>query len=153
MRFWGHPIHPLLVHFPVAFWTVTTAAYVADAAGMGEIAAAVAKFCNTTGLIMATFAIAAGLLELRAIDSQSEAMRIATWHMMVMATAWVSFLIALVLSISAGVPLDHSTAQLAGAISAGVGFLLMCVGGWLGGRLVYEFGVGTRSRANRNESC
>jgi uncharacterized membrane protein len=99
------------------------------------------------GLIMAIFAIAAGLLELRRIDSRSEAMRVATWHMMVMATAWVCFLLALVLPISAGAALDHSTAQLVGVASAVVGFLLMSVGGWLGGRLVYEFGIGAHSQA------
>jgi uncharacterized membrane protein len=147
MRLWGHPIHPMLVHFPVAFWTVAAAAYVTDALGMGETAAAIAKFSNATGLIMAIFAIAAGLLELRTIDSQSEAMRVATWHMMVIATAWVCFLLAFVLPISAGAALDHSTAQLAGVASAGAGFLLMSVGGWLGGRLVYEFGIGFRSQA------
>jgi hypothetical protein len=38
----------------------------------------------------------AGLLELRLIDSRSEAMRIATWHLIVMATTWVCFLLALV---------------------------------------------------------
>ena len=145
MRLRGHPIHPMLVHFPVAFWTVAAVAYVADAAGMGEAAAAIAKLSNATGLIMAIFAMAAGLLELRAIDSQSEAMRVATWHMMVMATAWVCFLLALLLSISAGTTLDHATAQLAGVASAGVGFLLMSAGGWLGGRLIYEFGIGVRS--------
>jgi uncharacterized membrane protein len=147
MRLRGHPIHPMLVHFPVAFWTLATAAYLADAAGMGEAAAAIAKLGNAAGLIMAIFAIAAGLLELRAIDSQSEAMRVATWHMMVMATAWVCFLLALLLSISAAAALDHATAQLAGVASAGVGFLLMSVGGWLGGRLIYEFGIGVGSRA------
>jgi uncharacterized membrane protein len=147
MRLWGHPIHPMLVHFPVVFWTVAAAAYVAGAVGMGEAAGAIAEFSNGAGLIMAIFAIAAGLLELRTIDSQSEAMRVATWHMMVMATAWVCFLLALVLPISAGAALDHSTARLAGVASAGVGFLLMSLGGWLGGRLVYEFGIGVGSQA------
>jgi uncharacterized membrane protein len=147
MRLWGHPIHPVLVHFPVAFWTVAAAAYVAGAAGMGEAAAAIAKFSNGSGLIMAIFAMAAGLLELRAIDSRSDAMRVATWHMMVMATAWVCFLLALVLPISAGAAMDQSTAQLVGVLSAATGFLLMSVGGWLGGRLVYEFGIGVKSRA------
>jgi uncharacterized membrane protein len=137
----------MLVHFPVAFWTVAAAADVADAVGMGETAAAIAKVSNAMGLIMAIFAIAAGLLELRTIDSRSEAMRVATWHMMVMATAWVCFLLALVMPISAGAALDHSTAQLAGVASAVVGFLLMSVGGWLGGRLVYEFGIGVRGQA------
>jgi uncharacterized membrane protein len=53
MRLLGHPIHPMLVHFPVAFWTVAAAAYVAAAVGIGDAAAAIAKFSNGAGLIMA----------------------------------------------------------------------------------------------------
>jgi uncharacterized membrane protein len=146
MRLCGHPIHPMLVHFPIVFWTVAAAAYVADAAGVDGLAAAVAKYSNGLGLIMGMLAMTAGLLELRLIESKSDTMRVATWHMMVMASAWLCFLLALVLPMSAQARVEHSTAQLAGAASAVVGFLLMSGGGWLGGRLVYEFGTGVRSQ-------
>jgi uncharacterized membrane protein len=98
---------------------------------------------------MAGLAMIAGLVELRAIDDASEAMRVATRHMMVMATAWLCFMLALVLTAAAGI--DPATAKLAGVLSAAAGFLLMGTGGWLGGRLVYEFGVGVgvRSHAKR----
>jgi hypothetical protein len=33
------------------------------------------------------------------------------------------------------------------AARAALGFCLMAVGGWLGGRLVYEFGIGTAREA------
>ena len=89
-------------------------------------------------------AMIAGLLELRFIDMSSEAMRVATQHMMIMATVWLCFLLALMLSISTG--LDHSSVQVAAGACAGVGFLLMGVGGWLGGRLVYEFGIAVKTR-------
>jgi uncharacterized membrane protein len=145
MRLWGHPVHPILVHFPVAFWTVGTVAYIADAAGV-EGAAAVAKLSNAAGLIMALLAMTAGLMELRLIDSSSAAMRVATTHMMAMAAAWVCFMAALVITISAGASLDKQIAQLVGVGGASVGFLLMSAGGWLGGRLVYEFGIGVATR-------
>ena len=149
MRLWGHPIHPMLVHFPVALWTVATGAYVAAAAGLGQDAAAIAKWSNGIGLIMAMLAMVAGALELRAIEGRSEAMRVATWHMMVMATVWVCFVMALVLPMSAGVATDRSTVQLSAAAAAVAGFLLMTVGGWLGGRLVYEFAIGVRERTKQ----
>src|SRR5512139_363244 len=109
MRLFGHPIHPMLVHFPVVFWTVAAGAYVASAAGVTESANVVAKFANGVGLVMAMLAMLAGLFELRSIDSRSEAMRVATWHMMIMATTWVCFLLALMLSVSNG--LEHATAR------------------------------------------
>jgi uncharacterized membrane protein len=142
MRLFGHPIHPMLVHFPIVFWTVAAGAYVASAADVAELAAVIAKFANGAGLTMAVVAMLAGLVELRTIGSRSEAMRVATWHMMIMATVWVCFLVALMMSIST--ELDRSTAQLAAAACAVAGFLLMSVGGWLGGRLVYEFGIAIR---------
>jgi len=71
-------------------------------------------------------------------------MRVAIWHMMMMATVWICFLLALMLSVATG--LDHSTAQVATASCAGAGFLLMGVGGWFGGRLVYEFGVAVKEQ-------
>ena len=144
MRLFGHPIHPMLVHFPIVFWTVAAAAYVTGAAGVTEPADAVAKFANGAGLIMAMLAMLAGLIELRTIDSQSEAMQVATWHLMIMATVWVCFLIALMLPLSIG--LDQATARLAAVACAVAGFLLMAVGGWLGGRLVYEFGIAVKNR-------
>jgi len=141
MRLWGHPIHPMLVHFPVAFWTVAAAAYIAAAIGV-EGAAALAKYSNGAGLIAAMLAMIAGLVELPSIGGGSCAMQVAMSHMMAMAAAWVCFLLALVITTSAGASLDGSTVRLAAPASASVGFLLMGVGGWLGGRLVYEFGIG-----------
>lgn len=145
MRLFGHPIHPMLVHFPIALWTVAAGTYVASLAGVTGPFDMVAKFANGGGLIMAMPAMLAGALELRTIASQSVAMRVATWHMMAMATAWFCFLAALVLSIST--ELDHSTARIAAAACAVAGFLLMGLGGWYGGRLVYEHGVAVKDRA------
>jgi uncharacterized membrane protein len=147
MRLLGHPIHPMLVHFPIVFWTVAAASYVVDAAGMGgEGAAAVAMYSNAAGSITAMLAMIAGLLELRSVEGRSRTMQVAVWHMMLMATAWLCFVLALVLPISSGPRVDHSTASLAGVASAVIGLVLMGAGGWLGGRLVYEFGTGVKNQ-------
>jgi uncharacterized membrane protein len=135
MRIFGHPLHPMLVHFPIAFWAVATVAYSLVAAGGGELVVMLAKFANGAGLIMAILGMIAGLLELRSIDSNSDAMRAAIWHMMIMATVWVCFLLALMVSM-ATTALNHSAAQIGEVVCAGVGFLLMTVGGWFGGRLI-----------------
>lgn len=135
MQLLGHPIHPMVVHFPIVFWTVAAAAYVA-----------IAIYSNGVGLITAMLAMIAGLLELRSLEGRSRTMQVAIWHMMLMGTAWLCFVLALVLSISSGPRLDHSTASLAGVASAVLGFFFLGAGGWLGGRLVYEFGTGVKSR-------
>ena len=146
MRIFGHPVHPMLVHFPIAFWTIATVAYGLVACGASELVVTLAKFSNGAGLLLAMLAMLAGLLELRSIDSSSDAMRVAIRHMMIMATGWVCFLLALLLSVSTG--FDQATARLGEAACAVAGFVLMAVGGWLGGRLVYEFGIAVQKDAN-----
>jgi uncharacterized membrane protein len=142
MRILGHPVHPMLVHFPIAFWTVAAGAYVGAAASAGESVAIVAKFANGAGLITALLAMLPGLFELRSITRGSQAMQVAMWHLMVMSTVWCCFLAAMVASLST--EMDYSTAQFGAVACACVGFLLMGIGGWLGGRLVYEFGVAVK---------
>jgi uncharacterized membrane protein len=73
MRIFGHPVHPMLVHFPVAFWTVATGAYLWVASGAGEPVVVIAKLANSAGLIMAILAMFAGLLELRSISRSCRA--------------------------------------------------------------------------------
>jgi uncharacterized membrane protein len=142
MRLLGHPIHPMLVHFPIVLWTIAVIAYVANAVGVIEAADKIAKVSNSAGLIMALLAMLAGGFELRTIDSRSEAMRVATWHMMLMATVWVCFMAALMLQVSGG-----SMSRFVVAACAVAGFLLMIAGAWLGGRLVYDFGVAVKSQS------
>ena len=141
MRFLGHPVHPMLVHFPIALWTIAVIAYVANAVGMMDAADKIAEISNGAGLIMALLAMLAGGFELRTIDSRSEAMRVATSHMMLMAMVWFCFLAALVLQVSSG----RSASPLVVAACAVAGFLLMVAGARLGGRLVYDFGVAVKS--------
>jgi uncharacterized membrane protein len=145
MRFLGHPIHPMLVHFPIVLWTIAVIAYVANAVGVIEAADKIAKVCNSAGLIMALLAMLAGGFELRTIDTRSEAMRVATWHMMLMATVWFCFMAALMLQVSGGS--DGPVSPLLVAACAIAGFLLMIAGAWLGGRLVYDFGVAVKSKS------
>ena len=97
-------------------------------------------------MIIAVPAMAAGAMELRSIEARSEAMRVATQHMMVMGTVWLCFLTAFLLVQSEDGSITPPATALAATASAGLGFLLMSVGGWLGGRLVYELGIGVRPR-------
>jgi uncharacterized membrane protein len=84
----------------------------------------------------------AGLFDLRSNAIGSQAMQVATWHIMGMSTVWICFLVAMLLSIST--ELDYLTAKVGAVACAVVGFLLMAIGAWLGGRLVYEFGVAVK---------
>src|SRR5262249_31760774 len=116
----------------VALWTVATGAYLWVAFGAGEPVVVIAKLANSAGLVMAVLAMFAGLFGLCFIDKDSDAVGGGILHMVIIATVWVFFLLALMLSISTAP--DRAAMQFGEAVCAGVGFLLMAIGGWLGGR-------------------
>lgn len=140
MRIFGHPVHPMLVHFPIAFWTLATVAYAATMLSFAGPTHVIAVFANVVALVMTLPAAVAGLMEWRSIAEGSKALRVASLHMMIMLSAWTMFVVALILPMLA--TLSTSARSVGAGICAFIGFGLLSAGGWLGGRLVYEFGVG-----------
>lgn len=138
LRLAGHPLHPMLVHFPVALWTLSVAT---DAGGLitgSEIWWSASFAGQALGLLAAVPAMAAGALDLASLPRGHPGLDTAVAHLSAMGVAWLSFLASVLLR---GLP--GPEAPPLGAVIAGiVGFLAMAVGGWLGGRLVYHFGVG-----------
>jgi uncharacterized membrane protein len=143
LRVAGHPLHPMLVHFPVALWTLAVAADAGGVITRHETPWSVSFACQALGLLAALPAMAAGVLDFASVPRGHPARDTAIAHLMAMGTAWLSFLASAALR---GLP--GQEAPPAAAILAGIaGFLAMAVGGWLGGRLVYRFGVGVNAEA------
>ncbi|HEV7606711.1 MAG TPA: DUF2231 domain-containing protein [Steroidobacteraceae bacterium] len=140
MRLAGHPLHPMLVHFPIAFWT---SAFGADICGLFFNAlpfAALAFGASALGCLLGLIAMLAGIVDFTALPEDSPARDTAVTHMMLMCGAWLLFLVGLALR---GYP-PTDPAPLGAIIVSALGFAIMAAGGWLGGRLVYEFGVGRK---------
>lgn len=133
-----HPLHPALVHFPVACWSL---AVVADFASLwlGESAWRWSGGLLAVGCTMALAAMLAGMLELSRVP-EGAAMRDAWLHMGAMLMAFSLFTARLLLRVDHLQPLAPDTLSL--LLDAG-GFLALVIGGWFGGRLVYGHGVGT----------
>jgi len=132
-----HPLHPALVHFPIAGWTL---AVVADFSGLflGEAAWSWSAGLLAMGCAMAVVAMLAGLVELAHVPEGS-AMRDAYVHMSAMGIALLLFGTRLFTR------LDHLQALAPDGLSLSLdvaGMLALIVGGWFGGRLVYGHGVG-----------
>ena len=136
-----HPLHPALVHFPVACWSLGT---LADFASLhfGGDAARLGGVLLLAGTGIALPAAAAGLYEFTRIPAGSPAMRTAWIHMGAMLTAFVLYASSLLLRI------NHLHEPQVGAWPLALdvaGFIALAVGGWQGGRLVYHHGTGTRT--------
>jgi uncharacterized membrane protein len=92
------------------------------------------------GLAMGLIAMGAGLVDFAKLDRA--VVPHAVWHMCVVGLAWLGYAAALYLrrqSVFESAPLGNLTvaASLASAV-------ILSLGGWLGGRLVYSFGAGVK---------
>jgi uncharacterized membrane protein len=141
VRLFGHPVHPMLVHFPIVFWSCALAADVAGVAAHAPHAAELASATLALGGASGLLAMIAGILDFVGLAKDSPARDPAVAHLMAMCGAWLIFLMALALH---GYP-PAPVVSIVALITTLVGFVTMAIGGWLGGKLVYEFGVGRKS--------
>ena len=134
----GHPLHPALVHFPIA---LLLSASIADAAWLAGLTTDVhvGAVMMAGGLVAGLLAMGAGLVDFARLEESvvPHALR----HMTVVGTAWLGYAIALYLRKDVLLldDTDLSTASLAVSLASAC---LLALGGWLGGRLVYTFGAG-----------
>jgi len=134
----SHPLHPALVHFPVACWSLATAADLASLA-WGEPAWRFAGIVLVTGIGFSIPAMLAGFLELARLGPDSPAIKDVNRHMLMVMCALACYATSLFLRL-------HGTTLIApGLLAIGLsvlGFLCLGAAGWLGGRLVYGHRLG-----------
>lgn len=133
-----HPIHPLLVHFPVACWTLAT---LGDLASLrfGETVWQLSGALMAVGLAMAVLAVLAGLFELRRLTGNETAQKLAFIHASLMATAFMLYLVSLLMRLEEGALTAPGGMEISFAV---LGMVTLVAGGWFGGELVYGQGIG-----------
>lgn len=145
-KFLGHPIHPMLVVFPLGLFiaaVVFDLLYLWTAAPMF---AAVSYWNIVGGLIGGVGAAIFGLIDWAAIPERTRAKRIGLWHGL--GNGVVILLFAASWYLRQGAPDYLPTNQ---AIGLGVGAIMLgAVTGWLGGELVDRLGVGVDDGAHLN---
>jgi uncharacterized membrane protein len=129
----------MLVHFPIVFWSCAVAADVVGLFTHAALAAELGFGTLALGCVSGLLAMIAGMLDFMDVSKESPARDSAVIHLMAMCSAWLIFLMALALR---GFP-PKAPVAIAAVIASVTGFLVMACGAWLGGKLVYEFGVGT----------
>jgi uncharacterized membrane protein len=148
----GHPVHPALTDFPVALWTVSILWDIVGIVHGDPIWGKMAFWCIAVGLLAAVPTAVTGLLDYTAIPQGHRALTTALWHMIAVLVAACAFAASLFLR---GLP--GQTAHAPVAITLGLslfGLIWLGVGGWLGGHLVFHFGIGQNDappKANEGE--
>jgi len=134
----GHPSHPPLTDASIGAYTVATATVVLGALGVESKQMAYGGLLAlSAGLILAVPTAMTGLLDWLAMPRGTQARATATVHLLVMVTATVAFAIAWLLQRPGYVAGDVKTG---GWIAAVVAELLLVVGGYLGGTVVFVYG-------------
>ncbi|SCE80790.1 DUF2231 domain-containing protein [Micromonospora mirobrigensis] len=134
----GHPVHPMLVMFPVALLVTATIFDIVDTAGGPNFLAEVAYWNITVGLIGGLLAAVAGAFDLLAIPAGTRAKRVGVTH------AGANLAVILLFAAVWAVRLNADSRAAGGALIAieVVGLALLGVSAWLGGELVDRLGVG-----------
>jgi uncharacterized membrane protein len=131
----GHPIHPMLVAFPVGLWTFSLACDIVYLCfGQGVYWSAAARYSLAAGIVGALLAAVPGLIDLLSL-TEAKVKKVAIYHMSINLVAVVVFGADLWLRMTRGPSGDPPV------LVSVIGIVLILVSGWLGGELVYVHGV------------
>jgi uncharacterized membrane protein len=130
-----HPIHPMLIPFPIALWIFSLVCDLIYAMGWGTIIwNDMAFYTMVGGVLGALIAAIPGYIDYRSLTDPQTA-KIGRWHMLINLSIVVLFAINLSLRMW-----SEPGAVLPILLSL-VGIAMLGVSGWLGGELVYVHGV------------
>lgn len=141
----GHPIHQMLIVFPLGLLATSFFFDIAHLATQREDFATVSFWMIAAGVIGALVAAVFGLIDWLAIPSGTRAKSIGVWH------GVGNVIVAALFAISWFV--RFSTAghfAMSAFILSILGVCLALVTGWLGGELVDRLGIGVDEGANAN---
>ena len=144
LKLLGHPIHPMLVMFPLGLFVTAVIFDFADIIGGPAMLGEVAYWNIVAGLIGGVLAAAAGLVDYVAIPAGTRAKRVGTAHALINLAVMVLFAVSWLVRMGAerhaagGGMFTLELLALAGG----------AVGAWLGGELVDRLGVGVDGDAS-----
>jgi uncharacterized membrane protein len=129
----GHPIHPMLVAIPIGLWIFSLVCDLVHLSGAAENWKIVALYTLAGGTVGALVAAVPGFVDMLSLNAPVK--RIALFHMGINLTVVAFYAVNFWLRLQDA---QNST----GVWLSVIGIGLLVVSGWLGGKMVYEHGVG-----------
>jgi uncharacterized membrane protein len=134
----GRPLHPMLVHFPIALYPTSLVFDVLSHLSEDGNPFVVGAFSLIViALVVSALAVAAGFADFLLIEHRSRTWRVAVLHMSLQLVTAGLFLANAVLR---GRDLDVTATPTGPIVLSVVGLLTLTVGAALGGELVYRHG-------------
>ena len=136
----GHPIHPMLVPFPIVCFVLTLIVDIVFLNNNDPGWATASRWLLGTGLVMGALAAVAGLTDFMGSDrirSSSDALQ----HMLANVTAVVLEIVNFIIRYNS----DNAIGGI-GVYLSGATVLILLFSGWKGGELVFRHGIGVIDR-------
>ena len=134
-----HPLHPMLVHFPIGLFFLSFLFDLASLAFPSQMYVRDSFYAMLLGAIMALVAAVPGFVDYTDIRNDHPGKRTATAHLI------LNLIVVGLYGINLGVRssmLSDPTIRTGPFVLSLVGICLLCASGYLGGRLVYDDGIG-----------
>lgn len=135
----NHPIHPMLIVLPLGLWVFAVICYAIYLLGAAAVWRTVSLYAMGGGIVGGLLAAIPGAMDFLTLP-KSHVQTVALTHMISNVVALTIFTIAFILAIA------WQGHEVAPFILSLFGLLAVGTGGWLGGSLVYEHGLGVVSR-------
>ena len=135
----GHPIHPMLIPFPIALWVFS---FIADLIYLWRDNAGwewMAKWTLLAGCISAVAAAIFGIIDYLSIKDKQVA-KVAGWHARFNVLALLLFGASWYLRTDNGSDMVNNSLTIPVILSV-VGVIAVSISGYLGGELVFKHGV------------
>jgi uncharacterized membrane protein len=139
-RIGGHPIHPMLIPFPLALWTTSFATDVLFYFHHNTSLLLISKYMIGAGIIGAAAAAIPGIIDWSAIK-HPEARKVANWHARINVVALIVFSVSLYFRLGRNGDIVGRHLTIPFLLSL-VGVILISISGYLGGDLAYRYGIG-----------
>ncbi len=148
IKIFGHPLHVMLVGFPVAFYTGALACFISYNSNGDPFWFKVGYVANFAGVIMAALAALPGFIDWLFIPSATKAKKTGVLHMLCNVIALLLF------GINIWIIKDQWNATIpdmgSSIIFTGAGFVLTIIAGFLGWTMVQKHHVGVDMSATDN---
>jgi uncharacterized membrane protein len=142
----GHPVHPMLIPFPIALWVFSLIADVIYLwRGNPVWRDWIAFYSLLAGIIGAAAAAVPGLIDWLSLKDR-DVVKIANWHARLNVIALLIFAAGFYLRTSSGSELVGRSYTIPFGLSV-LGVILIGISGWLGGELVFRHGVAVEAQS------
>jgi uncharacterized membrane protein len=130
-----HPIHPMLIPFPIGLWIFSLLCDLVYAMGWGgAVWNEMAFYTMVGGMLGALAAAVPGYMDYRSL-TDPQTTTIGRWHML------INLSIVVLFAINLSLRMWSEPGTVLPVLLSLIGIALLGVSGWLGGELVYVHGV------------